>query len=117
LCGLQHPDADVAFFVSGCVALAAVPLAVLLRSGSAAAGADKPMVHKALGSAADMIETEPAARPRGTMCRPTTPRSTATSHDQRRRDRTRHRLVDRRGESTIFPGLDADPTNPQKFYQ
>jgi hypothetical protein len=78
LCGLQHPDADVAFFVSGCVALAAVPLAVLLRSGRAAAGADKPMVHKALGSAADMIETELAARPRGTMCRPTTPRSTAT---------------------------------------
>jgi hypothetical protein len=117
LCGLQHPDADIAFFVSGCVALAAVPLAVLLRSGRAAAGADKPMVHKPLGSTADMIETELAARPRGTMCRRQRPGRPRPDHDQRPGDRTRHRLVDRRGESTIFPGLDADPTNPQKFYQ
>ena|SRR5882757_7615891 len=34
-----------AFFVAGCVALAGVPLAFLLRSGRPAAGADKPMVH------------------------------------------------------------------------
>ena len=34
-----------AFFVAGCAALVAVPLAFLLRSGRPAAGADKPMVH------------------------------------------------------------------------